>query len=93
MMTSNNLDEMFRTLQDTEPYIADEGFSAAVMVLGAVIAILLFRREPGDAPDPSHAATVAAGSPAGIGELPRSADRAPRSSSSPAQPESARKAS
>lgn len=31
MVTSDNLDEMFRTLQDTEPYIADEGFSAAVM--------------------------------------------------------------
>lgn len=46
-------------------------FSAAVMVFGALLAALLFRRKPGEAADPHHAATAATGQPVGVGALPR----------------------
>jgi hypothetical protein len=32
MHISNNLDEMFNTLRSTEPYLADDGFTSAVIV-------------------------------------------------------------
>ncbi len=32
MVDSNSLDDMFKTLRNTEPYLADNGFTSAVLV-------------------------------------------------------------
>ncbi len=33
MVNANNLDEMFNTLRNTEPYLADDGFTSGVIAM------------------------------------------------------------
>ena len=49
--------------------------SAAVMVGRAVLAAFLFKRRPGEEPDPEHAVTAATAHPVSVGSLPRGDDR------------------
>ncbi len=49
--------------------------SAAVMVGCAVLAAFLFKRTPGEEPDPEHAVTAATAHPVSVGSLPRGDDR------------------